>query len=179
MNKYPDQFNNIMEEVFEQEGGFTYDDDDPGGATKYGVTLSTMRRLSIDLDNDDDIDIDDVKLLSKPKAKETYWNSYWKKTKISKYPIYLKLILFDMSVNFGNGGAIRVLQKSINNKLGKHILKEDGISGKNTIEKSISSNVEVKRVQTYRIYRFCKIAYKNKDLEKFLHGWIKRARRIG
>lgn len=179
MNKYPNQFNKIMEKVFKQEGGFVYDEDDPGGATNYGITISTMRKLSMDLDNDNDIDIDDVKLLDKSKAKEVYWKSYWKENKVNKYPDYLKLILFDMSVNFGNHGAIRVLQKAINNKMGRKATSEDGISGTNTIKQSIKSNVEIRRVQTYRIYRFCRIVNENEDLEKFLYGWIERARRIG
>lgn len=35
----------IAEEIVAREGGYVNDPDDPGGATKYGVTLHTMRRL--------------------------------------------------------------------------------------------------------------------------------------
>ena len=34
----------IAEEIVAREGGYVNDRDDPGGATKYGVTIGTMRR---------------------------------------------------------------------------------------------------------------------------------------
>ncbi len=33
----------IAREIVAREGGFVMDPDDPGGATKYGVTIGTMR----------------------------------------------------------------------------------------------------------------------------------------
>ncbi|MEN8741142.1 MAG: glycosyl hydrolase 108 family protein, partial [Phaeobacter gallaeciensis] len=42
----------IAREIVAREGGFVNDPDDPGGATKYGVTIHTMRRLGLDLDHD-------------------------------------------------------------------------------------------------------------------------------
>ena len=33
----------IAEQIVETEGGFVDDPDDPGGATKYGVTLGTLK----------------------------------------------------------------------------------------------------------------------------------------
>ena len=35
----------LAREIVAREGGFVNDPDDPGGATKYGVTIHTMRRL--------------------------------------------------------------------------------------------------------------------------------------
>ena len=42
----------IATEIVAREGGFVDDPDDPGGATKYGVTIHTMRRLGLDLSGD-------------------------------------------------------------------------------------------------------------------------------
>ena len=39
----------LAKEIVAREGGFVNDPDDPGGATKYGVTIHTMRRLGLDL----------------------------------------------------------------------------------------------------------------------------------
>lgn len=178
-NKYPNEFNKIMEEVFQQEGGFVYNEDDPGGATNMGITIHTMRKLSMDLDGDNDVDVDDVGLLTKKDAKEVYWRNYWLSNGISKYPKRLRLILFDMTVNFGRYGAIKVLQRAVNNKLGYKKLKVDGITGNNTISQSIKSNIEIERIKAFRVYRYCRIVEDNKDLEKFLYGWIRRANRIG
>ena len=42
----------IAKEIVGREGGFVNDLDDPGGATKHGVTIHTMRRLGLDLTGD-------------------------------------------------------------------------------------------------------------------------------
>ena len=34
----------IAAEIVAREGGYVNDPDDPGGATKYGVTIGTMQR---------------------------------------------------------------------------------------------------------------------------------------
>lgn len=39
----------IAAEIVAREGGYVNDPADPGGATKYGVTIHTMRRLGLDL----------------------------------------------------------------------------------------------------------------------------------
>ncbi|MEL7014125.1 MAG: glycosyl hydrolase 108 family protein, partial [Pseudomonadota bacterium] len=39
----------IAREIVGREGGFVKDPDDPGGASNYGVTIHTMRRLGLDL----------------------------------------------------------------------------------------------------------------------------------
>ncbi len=50
----------IARSIVAREGGFVNDPDDPGGATKFGVTLDTMRRLGLDLDSDGTVDVTDV-----------------------------------------------------------------------------------------------------------------------
>ena len=42
----------IAQDIVGREGGFVNDPDDPGGATNFGVTIHTMRRLGLDLDRD-------------------------------------------------------------------------------------------------------------------------------
>ena len=58
----------IASEIVAREGGFVDDPDDPGGATKYGVTLSTLKRLGIDLTRDGHIDRADLKQLGAKQA---------------------------------------------------------------------------------------------------------------
>ena len=45
----------IAEGIIRREGGYVNDPDDPGGATNFGVTVHTMRRLGLDLDADGDL----------------------------------------------------------------------------------------------------------------------------
>ena len=42
----------IAAEIVAREGGYVNDPDDPGGATKYGVTLATLQRLGLDVTRD-------------------------------------------------------------------------------------------------------------------------------
>lgn len=58
----------IAKEIVAREGGYVKDPDDPGGATNYGVTLATLRRLGIDLDRDGMVSKRDVKLLTTAQA---------------------------------------------------------------------------------------------------------------
>ena len=62
----------IAEAILDREGGFVNDPDDPGGATNFGVTVHTMRRLGLDLDGDGDVDAADVRRLSKAEAREIF-----------------------------------------------------------------------------------------------------------
>jgi lysozyme family protein len=171
--QYPEAFNKIMESVFRAEGGFIAGEniEQP---TNFGITLSTMRRLSMDLDGDNDIDIDDVRLMDKAKAKEIYWREYWHENDISKYPEHLWADLFDATVNFGKYGAIRVLQKAINSMYDIDVLKVDGISGKNTIKFAHNSGILADRYKTWRTGRYWRIVRENPEKIKYIHGWIKR-----
>jgi len=58
----------IARDIVRREGGFVDDPDDPGGATKHGVTLHTLRRLGLDLDGDQDVDRADVERISEALA---------------------------------------------------------------------------------------------------------------
>ncbi|MBL4872523.1 MAG: peptidoglycan-binding protein, partial [Rhodobacteraceae bacterium] len=55
----------IVSDILRREGRYVNDPDDPGGATKFGVTIHTMRRLGIDVDGDGDVDVDDVRKLTR------------------------------------------------------------------------------------------------------------------
>ena len=54
----------IATEIVRREGGYVNDPDDPGGVTKFGVTIHTMRRLGLDLTGDGKVSAADVKALT-------------------------------------------------------------------------------------------------------------------
>ncbi len=103
---------NIASEIVTREGGYVNDPDDPGGATKYGVTIGTMRNLGIDLDGDGDVDVDDVKLLTVAQATDIFVKHYFERPRISLLPTELQASVFDMYVNAG-GNAVKILQRLI------------------------------------------------------------------
>lgn len=106
----------IAQEIVAREGGFVDDPDDPGGATQYGVTIHTLRRLGLDLDRDGDIDIQDVRALSRAQAVDIFVSHYFRRPRIGDLPTVLHATVFDMYVNAG-AQAVKILQ---------HLLREMG-----------------------------------------------------
>ncbi|MFM7336564.1 MAG: holin-associated N-acetylmuramidase [Tabrizicola sp.] len=100
----------IAEEIVGREGGFVNDPDDPGGATNYGVTIGTLRRLGIDVNRDTRIDVADVKALSRKQAVEIYLKHYYEGPGIAALPEVIQASVFDMYVNAG-GNAVKILQR--------------------------------------------------------------------
>ena len=100
----------IATEIVRREGGYVNDPDDPGGATKYGVTIGTMQRLSLDLDGDGVVTTSDVKRLSREQAIDIFVRHYFERPGISALPGLLHATVFDMYVNAG-GNAVSILQR--------------------------------------------------------------------
>ncbi len=103
----------ITNEIIRREGGYVNDADDPGGATKYGVTLQTMRRLGLDLNQDGQVDTADVKMITITQVSEIYKNKYYFDPKIDKLPTALQASVYDMNVNSGSN-SIKILQRLLN-----------------------------------------------------------------
>jgi lysozyme family protein len=100
----------LAAEIVAREGGFVNDPDDPGGATKHGVTLGIMRRLGLDLNQDQRIDLADVRALTSQQATEIYIEHYFNRTGIAALPQALQASVFDMYVNAGDN-AVKLLQR--------------------------------------------------------------------
>lgn len=120
----------LAEEIVAREGGFVNDPDDPGGATNFGVTVHTMRRLGLDLTGEGVIDERDVRALSRAQAVDIFITHYWERPRINALPESLQPSVFDMYVNAGTN-AIRILQRLLN-EMG-HDLAVDGVIGPLTI----------------------------------------------
>lgn len=108
-----DNVTSIAKGIVAREGGYVNDPDDPGGATKFGVTIHTMRRLGLDLDRDGDVDARDVKLLTYDQAVQIFIEHYFKRPRIAELPEILHATVFDMYVNAG-GNAVKILQRLLN-----------------------------------------------------------------
>ena len=122
---------NIAEQIVAREGGYVNDPDDPGGATNFGVTIHTMRRLGLDLDNDGDVDTADVRKLSREQAIEIFLDHYFRSPRIAELPDLLWASVFDMYVNAG-GNAVKILQRLLR-EMGWPV-KVDGAIGPQTIQ---------------------------------------------
>jgi len=157
--KYPNAFKKAVNHLLENEGGYSNDPDDPGGETNFGI----CRRQYPDLD---------IKNLTKEKAVEIYYEDYWSAHEIDLYPRGLQEIIFDMTVNFGSRGGVKVVQEAANNK-NSHQIKVDGLLGPETL-RAVKS-LEVDRIKAFRVLRFAKICISNPDMYKYWYGWFRRA----
>ncbi len=175
---------NIADEIIAREGGYVNDPDDPGGPTKYGVTLGTLRGLRIDNDGDGDTDAEDVKRLTREQAREIFVSDYFHRPGIGSLPEPLQPSLFDMYVNAGSN-AVRILQRLLNDM--GHRLAVDGAIGPQTIEAAQIAHASAPRhlSDAYGIARrnyYYALADRRPASRKFARrrdggkgGWILRA----
>ncbi|MDU9003630.1 holin-associated N-acetylmuramidase [Sedimentitalea todarodis] len=120
----------IAEEIVAREGGYVNDPDDPGGATKYGVTIHTMRRLGLDLTGDGAVGVADVMALSQTQAVDIFITHYFVRPRIAEMPAALQASLFDMYVNAG-GNAVKILQRMLRDM--GYAVAVDGAIGPQTL----------------------------------------------
>jgi lysozyme family protein len=100
----------LAEEIVAREGGFVNDPADPGGATNFGVTIHTLRRLGLDLTGDGQVTEEDVRGLTRAQAVEIFIEHYFRRPGIAALPESLQASVFDMYVNAGSN-AVKVLQR--------------------------------------------------------------------
>lgn len=116
----------LAQAIVAREGGFVNDHDDPGGATKYGVTIHTLRRLRAPAP----VSVADVRALTQAQAVQIYIAHYFLEPRISELPQALWPTVFDMQVNAG-ANAVRILQRLLND-MGFQLVV-DGAIGPRTI----------------------------------------------
>ncbi|WP_171129333.1 MULTISPECIES: holin-associated N-acetylmuramidase [unclassified Ruegeria] len=174
----------IAQDIVHREGGFVDDPDDPGGATKYGVTIHTMRRLGLDLNGDGAVSRDDVQMLSRAQAVDIFIRHFFEKPRLALVPEHLQPSVFDMYVNAG-GQAVRLLQ-SLLRQMGFDVVV-DGVMGPQTgkAAKQAANPDPLALRDAYGVARrnyYFRLADRRASLRKFARtragdkgGWIKRA----
>lgn len=179
-----DRIKAIAEAIVAREGGFVDDPDDPGGATKFGVTLATLRRLRLDLTSDRRIDRADVRAMTRSGARDIFIRDYYMRPQIDKLPESIQASVFDMTVNSGANG-IKILQRLFNDM--GHQVTVDGTIGPQTLRAAELAHDEAPNhlADAYGISRrnyYYALADRRRRLRKFARrkdggkgGWILRA----
>lgn len=164
--------------LIKHEGGFVNHPKDPGGATKYGISLRFLRKqqhISGDIDGDGDIDADDIKKLKSEHYEILYKQDFWDKLRLDKIQSQkVANMVFGLCVNMGPKAAITLLQKAVCMTSSKIAI--DGDFGPQTIN-AVNSLDDHKLILAYKLeavkfYR--SIAEKNQNLKAFLYGWLRR-----
>ena len=119
----------IAAAILAREGGYVNDPDDPGGATNFGVTVHTMRRLGLDLTGDGKVDAADVQILTADRALKIFIDEYFRKPGLDALPAALQPSVFDMYVNSGSN-AVKILQRLLNQM--RIPVSVDGVMGPQT-----------------------------------------------
>ena len=168
------EFDDIIQVVLKHEGGYVDDPDDRGGATNWGVTQAVYEDYV-----GYKCDKDEIKNMNQEVAEEIYFEKYWKPSKAQKLPEEIRQTYFDMVVNHGQGGAVKILQQACNNKRKpENYIAVDGGIGPNTINacKDLKLwEVQVERSGFYWNLVFVGSFYgKRNNQAKFIRGWIRR-----
>lgn len=152
------------------EGGYVNDPVDKGGATNMGVTIGTWRKVGYDKDGDGDIDVDDLRLLSKDDVlnrvlKPHYWDK-WKADQIKSQSV--ANILVDWVWGSGANG-IKIPQKLLG-------LTVDGIVGPKTLAAVNSSDslVLFNTIKAEREAFLYRIVERDPSQKRFIKGWLNR-----
>ena len=116
----------LATQIVAREGGFVNDPDDPGGATNFGVTIHTLRRLR----PGQRVTVQDVRALTREQAIDIYIEHYFIAPRIAELPEPLWASVFDMYVNAG-ANAVRILQRLFL-QMGVQVAV-DGVIGPQTI----------------------------------------------
>jgi lysozyme family protein len=116
--------------VLRHEGGFVNHPNDPGGPTKFGITLETLARARSAA-----VSAEDVRNLDRAEAAAIYRRLYWDAVRADELPAGLDLALFDFAVNAGPLRAARTLQSVLGSTV-------DGIIGPATIAAAHAAPVQ-------------------------------------
>lgn len=153
--------------ILRNEGGYSNDPQDPGGATNYGITQKTYN----DYRTSRVLSKENVKNITPAEVSSIYEMNYWKPAYCDSIPADLRLIHFDNAVNCGVGTANLMLQDAAG-------VKMDGVIGIITLTQlQIQPFIYTKYIAR-RMSKYTSIVAHSPVMLKFLPSWINRIRLI-
>lgn len=169
----------IVEKTLAVEGGYTYNPNDSGGETNFGITLATARRYGY---------TGPMRHMSRLDAVRIYIEVFLKDTGIDKISVINPSVceeVYDTAVNCGPGVAIEFLQRALNvlNRGGKDYadLTVDGSIGPKTLatlqsflrlRKQKGQEVLLKILNALQGARYVQLAERRVKDETFIFGWF-------
>lgn len=127
-------FDQCLDKVLAQEGGYSDHPADPGGATNLGITRKTLARWR-GIAPFTDLPKSEVRALTRKEAAAIYKAYYWTPIGATALPKGLDLALFDFAVNSGPARAVKTLQTLLG-------VAPDGLLGPVTLKSIRARNQE-------------------------------------
>lgn len=182
-------FNSAILTVLRNEGGFSNDKADKGGATNHGISTRFLKQIDKDIDGDGHVTSKDAKSITKETAIELYKKYFWDHYNLEKIrDINVATKAFDLFVNMRGKSAGKILQKACNSfcedgSLNKKLIV-DGIAGSKTMLAinsiamfTVNKSLLLKAIKHEQSAFYHAIVKSNKTQAKFLKGWLARAAR--
>ncbi len=159
---YSPEFLAAVGRVLADEGGYSSNPDDRGGATRFGISARSNPGVNI-------------AALTRDAAVKIYWREWWLQFGFARLPAAAAAKTFDLAVNIGAGHAIECLQRALR-ACGRRVT-EDGVIGEGTALEAGRANpaalMAAIRAEAAGHYRVT-AALVPGDRE-FLDGWLNRA----
>lgn len=162
-------FDKALPYVLANEGGFSNDPLDSGGATNMGITFAEAQKWGI-------TSVDELKTIPMDIVSKIYKTDYWFMDGIQSQQVATKF--FDMAVNRGKRRAILLLQEALTAL--QCVLVADGVYGPRT-EAAINAcdpSLLLAQLVDVNVKSYNSIVAAKPDQKRFLKGWLNRARKL-
>lgn len=137
-------FKKALTFVLIREGGYVNDPNDPGGATNKGITQRTYNAYRTRKKQA----TQDVKNITDTEVREIYYNNYWLAAGCHKMTSKFAVVCFDTAVNMGVSTVKPLLEACQYDDLNMYLFA---------------------RIEEYNAR-----VKKNRNLQRYLHGWLNR-----
>src|SRR6185312_10391747 len=144
-------YNDCLQRVLKDEGGYTNDPNDSGGPTNFGITIADYRKYI-----NKNGTAEDVKSMSVDEAKIIYKARYWDALGCDKLPSGVDYTCFDYGVNSGLGRPRKALQRF----------------------KSLSGTQLINAINDERVSFLRALEAERPKDKKFDKGWMARVNRV-
>lgn len=145
------------------EGGYVNDPQDPGGCTKYGITLGAWRA-----DGHPHATCRAIARLRWTDAASLYTRTYWAGIQGDRLPDGVDLLICDHGVNAGIGRAARLLQAAVGAAVDGDIGPKTIAAAEKAMHPSGKATLEAIAVARREYYR------RLSGFKRYGKGWLRR-----
>ena len=162
IDTYPPEFVAAVQGVLLDEGGYVCNPDDPGGATKFGISKRSYPDL-------------DIENLTREEATAIYYRDFWVTPHLDLLPAAIAAKILNLSADVGSPVAIGFLQKALSHT-GRNVAY-DGVCGPETAAaaKSMPAEWLLTEIRVVAAHYYRVLAWGDGKDDQFLEGWLNRA----